>query len=205
MALNFKGMLAKVTSVIKPEPAQSIAPWEGPPDQVVAKLCTAHIWNPQTGLCVRCSAPRYGTDSGLKEVLEADKLAKAPQPTGPSNLRIKAPVPVQQAPVAPPAPKPLVLSASSQALIKSKPQPYVPPVRAPGDPYTILDALLELSKGRQGTLMLVKNKTGDGFKVESLYEADEKQATMLLSGSNGLQFRTRVSAREVPLYTPVWR
>ena len=72
---------------------------------------------------------------------------------------------------------------------------------------TILTELRKLQEGkdRGKTIMLMQNSTGLGFKVITVEEEDPGYYRVLLKGPNGEKLKPRVSAREVPLYSPLWR
>lgn len=172
-----------------PEAVQSVAPsgslvtsWGKKP------VGCDHLWNPQTGKCVRCSTPKPVVSENAPLLVR-------------SNLKFKVALPEQQ--VAPP------LKALAPLRAPEKGRHSLPPTRTfpspPEGSYTILTAIKELSEGRKGTLTLRKEATGVVYTVESVYQVTAEQAHVLLLGPDGLRIKPIVGYREVPQYLPVWR
>lgn len=70
---------------------------------------------------------------------------------------------------------------------------------------SILQALMKKKAGDKRTLMLVKNATGMGYKVEQIFEAGQLVAVVQVTSGDKISFKTRITMREVVQYSPVWR
>lgn len=68
-------------------------------------------------------------------------------------------------------------------------------------PYTILDALTELSKGRKGTLMFVNQTSGMGYVVIG----HTPGAPTILKGPDKKHLHVMITEREAKIYIPLWR
>jgi hypothetical protein len=186
------------TPPVAPKEWKDMFPSGSSPVVSAAKDCE-HIWNPQTNRCVRCGEVRPGATPGPEFAKPAPKsMAQPEQSIAPTVGKLKLGGGGQV----------LAKTASQVQLPEPTPTPWRLPQAVqepPAGSYTVLHAIQDLQKGRPGILMLVKKASGEGYKVERVFESGQLTATVQLSASGGLSFKTRFGLREVPQYDPVWR
>lgn len=79
------------------------------------------------------------------------------------------------------------------------------PILTPTSQVTILTELKALAEGKQGTLMLMQNATGIGFRVRDTKHVGGGVYQTRLVGPNKEELHPRITNNEVPKYTPLWR